>query len=110
MQIIAERLRARAKQLGISNAEAGRRAGFEERRYAHYVSGRRTPTVAALLQICEGLDCTPNWLLGILDDRTAEFTNRELTDRLLKATARMTDDELLIAAVQAEALVARHSK
>src|SRR5690606_11426561 len=38
MDIFANRLRERAAQLGISNAEAARRSGLDERRYAHYVT------------------------------------------------------------------------
>ncbi|WP_312890263.1 helix-turn-helix domain-containing protein [Rhizobium laguerreae] len=43
MDILSKRLRERAEQLGISNAEAARRVGLDERRYAHYVAGRREP-------------------------------------------------------------------
>ena len=65
MEIFAKRLQERAKQLGISNAEAARRVGLEERRYAHYASGRREPDLATLKSISEALGITPNWLLGV---------------------------------------------
>ena len=51
MDVFAENLRKRAKQLGISNAEAARMAGLEERRYAHYVANRREPDLATLVKI-----------------------------------------------------------
>ncbi len=63
MDIFAKRLRERAKQLGISNAEAARRIGLDERRYAHYASGRREPDLATLVNIAEILGTNPNWLL-----------------------------------------------
>ncbi|WP_328286611.1 helix-turn-helix domain-containing protein [Pseudorhizobium marinum] len=65
MELLARRLQERSKQLGISNAEASRRMGLDERRYAHCTSGRREPDLATLVRIAEALGTTPNWLLGV---------------------------------------------
>jgi predicted transcriptional regulator len=51
MEIFGKRLRERATQLGISNAETARRIGLDERRYGHYVSGRREPNLMILKRI-----------------------------------------------------------
>ena len=51
MDVFATKLRERAAQLGISNAEVARRAGLSERRYGHYVSGVREPDLRTLLTI-----------------------------------------------------------
>ena len=64
MDIFANRLRERAAQLGISNAEAARRSGLDERRYAHYVTGRREPDLETLVRIARALGTSPSWLLG----------------------------------------------
>ncbi|RJT29440.1 XRE family transcriptional regulator [Mesorhizobium waimense] len=105
MEIFAKRLRERAVQLGISNAEAARRVGLDERRYAHYVSGRRQPDLMTLKNISEGLGVTPNWLL---DFATATDQDRRMTaliDRFVNSAKAMTHEQLELAVIQAEAVV-----
>src|SRR5690348_18509619 len=63
MDLLAKRLRERARELDLSDAEVARRAGLAERRYGHYVRGTREPDLATLLRICAALDVTPNDLL-----------------------------------------------
>jgi len=110
MDIFAKRLRERAKQLGISNAEAARRIGLEERRYAHYVSGRREPDLATLKSISEVLGTTPNWLLGVVDAQDKEPKKAALVGRFANAATGMAVEELELCVIQAEAVVAaKHS-
>src|SRR6266446_5434543 len=63
MQVFAQRIRERARELGLSDAEVARRAGLSERRYGYYVTGAREPNLATLIRICEVLAATPNDLL-----------------------------------------------
>lgn len=63
MDLFAKRLRERARQLELSDAEVARRASLAERRYGHYVRGTREPDFATLMRICAVLDLTPNDLL-----------------------------------------------
>jgi transcriptional regulator with XRE-family HTH domain len=110
MDILAKRLQERAKHLGISNAEAARRIGLDERRYAHYASGRREPDLATLLRIASALGTTPNWLLGV---SLAGENDRELAafvDRFLNAASGMTKHELEMCVIQAEAIVAAKAR
>jgi len=60
MDIFADNLRKRAKQLELSNAEVARRAGLSERRYGNYVSGRREPDLATLMRVAACLKTSPN--------------------------------------------------
>lgn len=94
MDMFSRRLRERAEQLGISNAEAGRCAGLDERRYAHYANGRRELDLAALVRIAEVLVTTPNYLMGL--DLTGEVSTSQsdLLDRLLQAAKTMPEAEL----------------
>src|SRR5690606_36337974 len=85
MDLLARRLQERAKQLGISNAEAARRVGLEERRYAHYASGRREPDLATLIRIAETLGTTPNWLLGLSAAISDDPKIASLLDRFTNA-------------------------
>jgi transcriptional regulator with XRE-family HTH domain len=63
MQVFAQRIRERARELGLSDAEVARRAGLSERRYGYYATGEREPNLATLVRICEVLAATPNDLL-----------------------------------------------
>lgn len=107
MDILASRLRDRARQLGISNAEAARRVGLDERRYAHYASGRREPDLMTLKAIAERLGTTPDWLLGASSKVEQDPKRGALIARFVNAAAGMTVDELDLCVVQAEAVAAR---
>ncbi|MDF1671834.1 MAG: helix-turn-helix transcriptional regulator [Roseovarius sp.] len=106
MDIFAKKLRERAKQLGISNANAARRIGLDERRYAHYASGRREPDLLTLVKIAETLDTTPNWLLGISNYQEEEPKKAALIDRFSNAAYGMTINDLELCVIQAEAVLA----
>ena len=107
METFTTKLRKRAKELGISNAEAGRRIGLSERRYAHYVSGAREPDLATLIRIAIALETTPNDLLGFNVEPKPKPTKRSvLKDRLNVAANAMDERELGITVVQAEAVAA----
>jgi transcriptional regulator with XRE-family HTH domain len=108
METFATKLRKRAKELGISNAEAGRRIGLSERRYAHYASGAREPDLATLVRIARVLETTPNELLGVGPE--PKRTKRSiLRDRLSSAVSAMDERELQLTVIQAEAVAASRS-
>lgn len=105
MDIFANNLKKRAETLGLSNAEIARRIGLSERRYAHYVSGRNEPDLALLLKIAEVLNSSVEDLLNEAD-RAEDMSHRDkLQQRLIAATAAMTDADLKAAVVQAEAVI-----
>ncbi|GAA6198709.1 hypothetical protein NBRC116598_41540 [Pseudophaeobacter arcticus] len=104
MDVFAENLRKRAKQLGISNAEAARLSGLEERRYAHYVSDRREPDLGTLVKIAGALRTTPNLLLGVADPVADDPKKAMLLERLSNAAASMSLKEFKILVIQAEAI------
>ncbi|MCJ8519717.1 helix-turn-helix domain-containing protein [Pseudorhizobium tarimense] len=106
MEILSKQLQGRAKQLGISNAEAARRVGLDERRYAHYASGRREPDLATLVRIAAALGTTPNWLLGINAAPNEDPQVSALLDRFANAASGMTLQDLELCVIQAEAVVA----
>lgn len=105
MEMFAKRLKERAAQLGISDRQAARLCGLDERRYAHYAGGRREPDLQTLVDIARALSVSPNWLLGV-DSEGKKATKRSaLLDRLGSAAQALTDEELRIVTVQTEALV-----
>ena len=102
MEPLAKRLRERARELGLSDAEVGRRAGLSERRYGNYTRGVREPDLATLMRICGVLDITPNDLLA---DERAPVTEHAAWLSRLNATARdLSPDDLRVAVMQIEAL------
>ena len=106
MDVFATKLRERAAQLGISNAEVARRAGLSERRYGHYVSGVREPD---LLTIAMTLGTTPDVLLGVVDAKPSS-QRQDLQDRILSALAALPEDDLQTLAIQIEALAAARAQ
>ena len=107
MELFAKRLRMRAEDLGISNAEAARRAGLDERRYAHYISGRNQPDLATLVRIADTLGTTPNWLLGVEDMADRNPEKAALVDRFANAANLLPTRDVETCVIQAEALVRR---
>lgn len=106
MDAFCRNLKSLADELGISNAEAARRSGLSERRYAHYVSGDREPDLATLVRISAALGATPNQLLGL--DEIPKPTNRDLLMRRVHSAAQGVSDRTLEAvAVQIEALAGK---
>lgn len=106
MQRFARRLRNRARQLGLSDAEVARRAGLTERRYAHYVAGTREPNLATLVSICEVLDSTPSeMLLESTPDASAASERDVLLARIMATSKRLDVEALRIAALQLSAFI-----
>jgi len=103
MDAFAKRLRERARQLELSDAEVARRAGLAERRYGHYVRGTREPDFSALLRICAVLDVTPNDLLVGGEKARPSMRDRWLA-RLVAAGRRLETDDIKLAVRQIEAL------
>ncbi|MBF0268672.1 MAG: helix-turn-helix transcriptional regulator [Alphaproteobacteria bacterium] len=64
MDGLGEKLRARARELGLSDTEVARRLGLSQSRYANYVSDKREPDFATFVKICRVLGMTPDMLLG----------------------------------------------
>lgn len=109
MKIFTERLRQRAVDLGISNAQAARRVGILERRYANYITGEREPDLDMLAKIAKVLETTPDYLLGF--GETPDKSKRaKLMARLNSAARMLPDSELELVAVQLDALAAQHKK
>ncbi|UJW77649.1 helix-turn-helix domain-containing protein [Rhizobium sp. SL42] len=105
MEPFATNLRQRAAQLGISNAEAARRAGLSERRYGNYVSGQREPDLATLVKIAGVLATSVNNLLSAPTE-TLVSTQKDLLHERVIAGMRVLDrDDLERVAIMVEALV-----
>ena len=65
MQGFGERLKARARELGLSDSEVARRLGLSQARYSHYVNGVHEPDLATLARIVRALAMTADQALGL---------------------------------------------
>lgn len=75
------RVRRRAGELGIPDAEIARRVGISARRYSNYATEEREPDLTTLCQIARALEVSPNWLLGW--DGNGEDQRREKRPALM---------------------------
>ena len=102
MESFASNLKARAKELGITQADVARRAGLSERRYSNYVTGRREPDLATLVRIATVLQTTPDRLLSFgADDNQPEPIAHQ---RIQAALSVLSGDDLERLAIMVEAL------
>lgn len=107
MEIFSKNLRARARELGLSDAEVARRSGLQEARYNHYVTGRREPDLQTLVRICGVLNTTPDVLLGFSAEDEKSGERKNLEDRLSAVGTMLSDSNLKLAIEQIE-LVLKH--
>ncbi|MCP5073670.1 MAG: helix-turn-helix transcriptional regulator [Rhodobacteraceae bacterium] len=95
MTSLGERLRLRAGELELTDAEVARRVGISARRNNHYVTGRNEPNLDTLIKICRALNTTPNQLLGFEALKDADGMERtSLYDRITAAANVLEIDRL----------------
>lgn len=107
MRVFGDRLKQQAQNLGISNAEAARRAGLAERRFNNYCNDEREPDLKTLVNIAMALETTPDHLLGV-HDRPERGPRETMLDRLNSAARALPMTELEVVTIQTEALAAKH--
>jgi transcriptional regulator with XRE-family HTH domain len=105
MDVLAKNLRGRAKELGLTQAEAARRSRVGERRYGNYVTGIRNPDLETLVRIARALQTTPNELLGVAGP-IRQTKADQLRDEIAAAVAALDEAHLPAILVQVRALVA----
>ena len=106
MEEYGERLRARARVLGITDTEVARRLGLAQSRYANYVNGNREPDLATFARICRVLATIPDEIMGFVQHGEGEDNAAPERRRAFAAIGAMDRSSLRIAAVLLEAMVA----
>ncbi|HYH20697.1 MAG TPA: helix-turn-helix transcriptional regulator [Azospirillum sp.] len=104
MHVLPSRLKARARELRLTDADVARRAGLTERRYGHYVTGTRRPDYETLLRLCGVLGTSPNDLLGYEAKPEADEAAR-LKEQADAAWNALDDEGRVLAVDLLEALV-----
>ena len=67
MKEFCERLKETRKDSGMSQKEVAELVGVGASCYANYEQGIREPSLEILVKICEALDVSADFLLGIED-------------------------------------------
>lgn len=108
MEGLGDRLRARARELGWSDAEVARRVGLAQTRYANYVTDRHEPDLATFVRICSVLGVSASELLGSIVHGSSKVVG--LRSRIAAATEMLDPESLAALAVVVDGLVARMSR
>ena len=103
-----ERLRDRARELGLTDTEVARRIGMTQRRYSSYVNMTREPNYADLLRVCGALGITPDYVLGVRPIEPRDDIERRAMDALGRMPLKAR--ELALAAVEGMAAKAVRKK
>ena len=110
MGVYGDRLRARARALGLTDAEVARRLGLAQSRYANYVNGNREPDLATFARICRALATTPDEILGFGSHNKADAEAEPERRRALAAVEAMDGRTLKIAAIVLESIATRQDE
>ena len=73
-----DRLKERARELGISDSAVARAAGLTQRRYSSYANETRTPDFDTLLRICTALRTSPDAVLGYASSRPVTLSEAQV--------------------------------
>ena len=60
-----ERLKQRARELGLTDVDVARRLGLAQGRYSAYTNEAREPDLKLFVRICAALGTTPDDILGV---------------------------------------------
>lgn len=63
-----DRMKQRRESLGLSQQDLGDRIGIVYQSVARYEAGRSDPSGEMLAKIAVALDCSADWLIGLVDD------------------------------------------
>lgn len=105
MHVLTTKLRERARELGLTDAEVARRAGLTEPRYGHYVAGTRRPDYDTLLRLCHVLGTSPNALLGFDPPMEQADARSQMENELLVHARALSEDDLSLTIKQMKLLV-----
>lgn len=97
-----ERIKARARELGMTDAAVARALGVAQRRYSAYANESRQPDFETLGRICRVLGTSPDAVLGFSPHADMDAT---LT-RIAAVVSGMAEPDRLRAAAVVDALAA----
>lgn len=108
MKGLGQRLRDRARELGLADALVAERLGLSQQRYHNYVSDLTEPDYETLLRICRALDTTPNAVLGTEPTRAEPDEVETLRARIAATVNTMAAATLRVTAAIVDVLAREH--
>jgi transcriptional regulator with XRE-family HTH domain len=110
MTSFGSRLRARGRQLKMSESQIAKYLGLSRACYANYVNGQGERDIALLLRLCRVLRISPNELLGYDGGAAAPPATRRYLQRIAAAVPVLTPKSLKMAASIIDAMAAHQDK
>lgn len=104
--VFKERLRAAREMRGLSQADLAFKTGLPPSSIAHFEGGKRKPSFDNLRKLSEALEVTTDYLLGRVDDSSADMA----ADPLFRHAAKLTEDQRTLVADFLEMLAKRDSR
>lgn len=108
MKGFGQKLRNRARELGLADATVAERLGLSQQRYFNYVSDQTEPDFETLLRICRALDTTPNAVLGTEPSQPEQGEADALRARIAAAAGTMALPTLRVTAAVVDVLTREH--
>jgi transcriptional regulator with XRE-family HTH domain len=98
MTSFGSRLRARGRQLKMSEAQIAKHLGLSRACYANYLNGQGERDFTLLLRLCQVLRITPNELLGYDSRAAAPPATRRYLQRIAAAIPILAPKSLKVVA------------
>lgn len=105
MKGFGDRLRARGKELGLSDTEVAHRLGLRQTRYSNYVNNEREPDLATLSKICKVLGISADELLGLASSDRAGPPDDVIEQRIQVALRAIRPETREMIAAMLDAVV-----
>jgi transcriptional regulator with XRE-family HTH domain len=110
MTSFGSRIRARGRQLKMSETQIAKHLGLGRACYADYVKGQGERDTARLLRLCQVLRISPNELLGYDSPAAAPPAARPYLERIAAAIPILTPKSLKMAASIVDAIAAHQDQ
>ena len=107
METWGERLRQRARELGLSDVDVARKLGLAQGRYSAYVNGAREPDLKLFVRICGALGTTPDVILGVSQSASPEDAGMS---EVLVSLRQLDSDGLVLASALIRTVVAHQDQ
>ncbi len=80
MSVIGERIRKVREELGMTRNQLAEKAGISTSMLYYYEKEQKNPSAEVLARICEALDISADYILGLIDEeKPLSFIRLELT-------------------------------
>ena len=104
MKGFGQRLRERARELGLADATVAERLGLSQQRYYNYISDQTEPDFETLVRMCRALAIEPNMVLGFTVPQSDEDEATILRARIAATASTMSPPALRLTAAVVDTL------